>query len=329
MTPRTALHRVGRLRREGSPDVTVAIMTLTVLVPDDEGVRALAGLPGVRPVRYTHGEPLPAEAADAEVLIPNSARGGARDALIEGLPRLKLIQLLSAGAEDWVGALPDGVLLSTCRGAHGGSTAEWVVAVLLSIYRELAAFVADQTARRWNRHTTDTLQGKRVLIVGAGDLGRELARRLEPFGTTNTLVGLRARDGVRSVDELPGLLGSHDAVALMVPLTSRTRGMVDAGFLARMADGAVLVNAARGPVVDTAALLAELNSGRIGAALDVTDPEPLPPEHPLWTAPNLVLTPHVAGGTRGLQRRSYAVAAAEIARYAGGELPHNLVHGEY
>jgi phosphoglycerate dehydrogenase-like enzyme len=104
---------------------------------------------------------------------------------------------------------------------------------------------------------------------------------------------------------------------------------VDAGFLAAMPEGAVLVNAARGPVVQTGALLAELTSGRLRAALDVTDPEPLPPDHPLWTAPNLVLTPHVAGAARGLQRRSYAVAAAEIARYAGGELPHNLVHGEY
>jgi phosphoglycerate dehydrogenase-like enzyme len=309
--------------------VTVAIMTLTVLVPDDEGMRVLSDLPGVRPVRYAHGEPLPAEAADAEVLIPGPSRAGKRDALLEQLPKLKLIQLLSAGAEDWVCALPDGVLLSTCRGAHGGSTAEWVVAVLLSMYRELGGFAADQAVRRWNRHTTDTLQGKRVLIVGAGDLGNELDRRLEPFGTTNTMVGLRAREGVWSVGKLPGLLGSHDVVVLMVPLTSRSRGMVDAGFLAAMADGAVLVNAARGPVVDTAALLAELTSGRIWAALDVTDPEPLPPEHPLWTAPNLVLTPHVAGATSGLQRRSYAVAAAEIARYAGGELPNNLVHGEY
>jgi phosphoglycerate dehydrogenase-like enzyme len=292
-------------------------------------VRALAGLPGVRPVRYASGASLPAEATDAEVLIPGPLRAGERGALVEGLPKLKLIQLLSAGAEDWIGALPDGVLLSTCRGAHGGSTAEWVVAVLLSMCRELGGFAADQAARRWNRHTTDTLQGKRVLIVGAGDLGNELRRRLEPFGTTNTMVGLRPRDGVRPVAELPALLGSQDVVVLMVPLTSRTRSMVDAGFLAAMADGAVLVNAARGPVVDTGALRVELTSGRIAAALDVTDPEPLPADHPLWTAPNLVLTPHVAGAARGLQRRSYAVAAAEIARYAGGELPHNLVHGEY
>lgn len=304
-------------------------MNLTVLVPDDDGVKALAELTDIHTVRYTPGEALPPEAAKAEVLIPGSHPADGRVALLERLPNLKLIQLLSAGAEEWTGALPEGVLLSTCRGAHGGSTAEWVVAVLLSIHRELGSFAVDQASGRWHRHGTDTLQGKRVLIVGAGDLGNQLHRRLEPFDTAVTMVGMRARDDIRSVDELPELLGDHDIVVLMLPLTSRTRGMVDAAFLARMADGAVLVNAARGAIVRTEALLAELNSGRLRAALDVTDPEPPPAGHPLWTAPNLVLTPHVAGTVRDAQLRSYAVAAAEIARYADGELPNNLVHGEY
>ncbi|KAA9149777.1 2-hydroxyacid dehydrogenase [Amycolatopsis acidicola] len=304
-------------------------MPVTVLVPDEDGERALAGLAGVRPVRYTWGGPLPPEAAEAEVLVPGMHRAAEWGGLLGQLPKLKLVQLLLAGGEDWIGALPDGVLLSTCRGAHGGSTAEWVIAVLLSVYRELGNFALDRTAQRWNRHTTDTLQDKRVLIVGAGDLGNQLRRRLEPFDASVTMVAMSAREGVRPVEELPELLGEHDVVVLMVPLTSRTRGMVDARFLAAMADNSLLVNVSRGQVVDNDALLAELNSGRLRAALDVTDPEPLPPGHPLWTASNLVLTPHVAGAARGLQRRSYAVAAAEIARYAGGELPHNLVHGEY
>jgi phosphoglycerate dehydrogenase-like enzyme len=302
-------------------------MTVTVLVPDDEGLAALSEVEDVQAVRYRIGEPLPPEAAKAEVLIPGT--NSPADSLFAELPNLKLIQLLSAGAEEWVGRVPDGVLLSTCRGAHGGSTAEWVVAVLLSMYRELPGFTADQAAWRWERRTTDTLQGKRALVVGAGDLGRQLRRRLEAFDTRVTMVGLSARDGVHAVGELPELLGGHDIVALMVPLTSRTRGMVDAGFLAAMSDGAVLVNAARGPVVDTDALVAELKSGRLRAALDVTDPEPLPREHPLWTVPGLVLTPHVGGAVEGVRNRSYAIAAAEIARYAGGELPNNLVYGEY
>ncbi|WP_091672288.1 2-hydroxyacid dehydrogenase [Amycolatopsis marina] len=304
-------------------------MTVTVLVPDEDGMIALSEVAGVRPVRYQWGEPLPPQAREAEVLIPKFHPAETTDEFFEGLPRLKLIQLLSAGAEDWIGDLPDGVLLSTCRGAHGGSTAEWVVGVLLLMYRELREFTALQENRQWARRTTDTLQGKRVLIVGAGDLGRQLRGRLEPFDTRVTMVGISAREGVHAVEELPQLLGEHDVVALMVPLTSKTRGMVDAAFLAEMPDGAILVNAARGPVVNTGALLAELERGRLRAALDVTDPEPLPSDHPLWTAQGVVLTPHVAGAARGVQRRSYAVAAAEIERWVNGELPDNLVHGEY
>jgi phosphoglycerate dehydrogenase-like enzyme len=307
--------------------ITLEIMTLTVLVPDDEGVTVLAEVPRVLPVRYQWGEPVPPEAAKAEVLIPGKHPPG--EQLWRTVPNLKLIQLLSAGAEDWVGKVPDGVLLSTCRGAHGGSTAEWVVAVLLSLYRKLDVFTTAQREGRWERQTADTLQGKRVLIVGAGDLGQHLRRRLEPFDARCTMVGMTAREGVHGVRELPGLLGLHDVVVLTVPLTSRTRGMVDAAFLAEMRDGAVLVNAARGAIVVTDALVAELTTGRLRAALDVTDPEPPPAGHPLWTAPGLLLTPHVGGAVRGGRSRSYAVAAAEIARYAGGELPDNLVHGEY
>ncbi|WP_344867493.1 2-hydroxyacid dehydrogenase [Amycolatopsis ultiminotia] len=302
-------------------------MTVTVLVPDDDGVAALSEVPLVQAVRYRWGDPVPPEAAKAEVLIPG--RHPAGEELWRDLPNLKLVQLLTAGADDWVGKVPDGVLLSTCRGAHGGSMAEWVVAVLLSMYRRLDVFAAAQRASRWERMTSETLQGQHVLVVGAGDLGRQLRKRLESFEVRCTMVGMSARDGVHGVDELPELLPHHDVVVMMVPLTSRTRGMVDAAFLAAMRDGAVLVNAARGSVVATDALVAEVTTGRLRAALDVTDPEPLPADHPLWTAPGVVLTPHVGGAVHGVRRRSYAVAAAEIARYAGGELPDNLVHGEY
>jgi phosphoglycerate dehydrogenase-like enzyme len=290
---------------------------------------ALAGIEGVRPLRFERGRPLPPGAESAEVIVPGLQEGGKVKALLPQLPNLKLVQLLSAGAESWIGDMPDGVMLSTCRGAHGGSTAEWVVASLLSIYRHMREFDHAQADSRWAFHKTDTLQGKRVLVVGAGDLGTQLRRRLEPFDTTVTMVGTTAREGVHGVDELPELLGDHDAVVLMVPVTAKTIGMVDAKFLSLMPDGAVLVNAARGPVVNTGALLAELTAGRLRAALDVTDPEPLPPDHPLWTAPGLLLTPHVAGTCRGNYERSYAVAAREIALFAAGEKPRNLVRGEY
>jgi phosphoglycerate dehydrogenase-like enzyme len=303
--------------------------TITVLVPDEHALDALSAIEGVRPVRYDVDGELPAEAAEAEVLIPPFLAGKRAVPLVDKLPELRLVQLLSAGAEVWLGRLPEGVALSTCRGAHGGSTAEWVVAVLLSFYRHLPYFLDAQRDRRWAFQVTDTLQDKRVLIVGAGDLGHQLARRLAPFDVTTTVVGRTARDGVHGEDELPGLLGSHDAVVLVVPLTSDTTGMVDAEFLSRMADGAILVNAARGPVVDTDALVAELRTGRLRAALDVTDPEPLPTDHPLWSVDGLLLTPHVAGSCTGREKRAYGIAAAEVARFVHGEEPHNLVHGEY
>lgn len=304
-------------------------MTITVLVPDEKGVSALAGVSGVEAVVYDRERPLPARAEHARVLVPTFLGGAECLRLVDQLPRLELVQLLTAGAELWVGRLPERVLLSTCRGAHGGSTAEWVVAVMLMVYRELAEFDQARRDRRWDQHRTQTLQGKRVLVVGAGDLGQQLRRRLEAFDVSVTMVGRRARPGVHAHGELPELLGQHDAVVLVVPVTTTTTGMVDAEFLARMADGALLVNAARGPVVDTSALLAELRTGRLRAALDVTDPEPLPIDHPLWTVPGLVLTPHVAGSVDGYQDRAYAVAAAEISRFTAGEPLKNLVHGEY
>ncbi|MDX8145544.1 2-hydroxyacid dehydrogenase [Lentzea sp. BCCO 10_0061] len=306
-----------------------ALVTLTVLVPDDFGVQALSQVDGVRPVRYVPGEPLPSGARDAEVLIPRFLAGTDPREVFAQLPNLKLVQLLSAGAENFIGKVPDGVLLSTCRGAHGGSTAEWAIGALLAIYRDFLVFERARAEGRWDYHLTDTLQDKKVLIVGAGDLGEQLKRRLEPFDATATLVGRTARDGVHGQDELPSLLPEFDAVVVFVPMTEETRHLVDAKFLAAMKDNAILVNGARGPVVDTDALLAELNSGRLRAALDVTDPEPLPADHPLWTAPGLLLTPHVAGSCTGHTQRAYAIAASEISRYGAGERPRNLVNGLY
>jgi phosphoglycerate dehydrogenase-like enzyme len=309
-------------------------VTITVLVPTEMGLTALADVHGVEALRYQPGEPLPPGAEKATVLVPGFLSGDDVTQLLDELPDLDYVQLLTAGAERWTKILPPNIKLSICRGAHGGSTAEWVIGALLYIYREFGPFAQAQREGTWAHDWvtsggTDTLQDKRVLIVGAGDLGEQLTRRLVTFDASATLVGRHARDGVHGIDELPDLLGGHDAVVLMVPLTSETTGMVDAEFLARMADGAILVNAARGPVVRTDALLAELNSGRLRAALDVTDPEPLPEGHPLWTAQGLFLTPHVGGSVRGSEVRSWRVAAAEIARYAAGEEPKNLVHGEY
>lgn len=297
---------------------------MTVLVPHEQGVTALSGVDGVTALRYEPDTALPEGAERAEVLVAPMF-GGARPQLVAALPQLRLIQLLSAGYETWSGHVPDGVSLSTARGAHGGSTAEWVLAVLLAVQRELPRFVRAQHEARWDSDRTATLLGSRVLVLGAGDVAQQVARRLVPFEVTVTLVGRQARDGVRGMAEVPGLLADQDAVVLALPHTDDTAGLVDAAFLARMPDGAVLVNAARGPVVRTEALLAELAAGRLRAALDVTDPEPLPAEHPLWRAPGVLITPHVGGSVTGAFERAFAVAAEQVAVFAGGADPPNLV----
>lgn len=307
---------------------TVAGMadTIAVLVPHEQGAELLDG---VTPVVYDPDGELPEAATRAQVLIPPFLATGAAVALTKRLPELRLVQLLTAGAEAWIGTLPDGVALSDCRGAHGGATAEWIVSVLLAVYRHLPRFAEAQAAAHWDHHQTEELDGKRVLVVGAGDVAENTVRRLTPFGVATTLVGRRARDGVHGIDEVLGLLPDHDACVVIVPLTEDTRGLVDAAFLAAMPDGSVLVNAARGPVADTDALTAELSSGRIRAALDVTEPEPLPTDHPLWQAPGLLLTPHVGGSVPGGLRRAYRVAAEQIAAFARGEQPPNLVENGY
>jgi phosphoglycerate dehydrogenase-like enzyme len=302
---------------------------ITVLVPEDEGEAALADVAGVEVVRYDPGGELPAAAARAQVLVPPFLAPTTAVAVVERLPELRLVQLLTAGAEAWVGRLPAGVALSDCRGAHSGATAEWIVGALVAVYRHFPQFVRAQEDRRWDYHVTDTLAGKRVLIVGAGDVAEHTVRRLAPFEVTTTLVARRARPGVHGIDEVHDLLAQHDACVVIVPLTDATRGLIDAAFLAAMPDGALLVNAARGPVADTDALTAELTSGRLLAALDVTEPEPLPADHPLWTAPGMFLCPHVGGSVPGRLERAYRIAAEQIAAFVRGEEPPNLVADGY
>jgi phosphoglycerate dehydrogenase-like enzyme len=265
------------------------------------------------------------DAALAQVWVPRSGGATVPGGFLAALPRLRLVQLLSAGAEQFVGRLPEGVLLCNARGAHTLSTAEWAVAATLAAQRGLPFFAREQAAGRWSSATFSSLVGARVLVVGAGDIGTTIGRMLAGFDVELTYVARTARDGVRSTAELPELLPHADVVILIVPVTPETTGMVDAAFLAAMPDGALLVNAARGVVVDTDALLAELTAGRLRAALDVTDPEPLPAGHPLWTAPGLLLTPHVGGAVPDTNARAAAAVTDQLARILAGEDLVNVV----
>lgn len=303
-------------------------------IPHPEGLRLLGELPpGVTVELLEDPERPPSSPAGVRFWVPPFLSGPDAGAFLARLPDVEVVQLLSAGADAWVGRVPDGVTLCDARGVHDSPTAEWVVAAILASLRGFAPLARAQARREWAYDEvapTDELAGKRVLIVGAGSIGTAVRDRLAPFEVSFTLVARRPRpdQGVHGVDELPALLPEADVVVLLVPLTDRTRGLVDEKFLAAMPDGALLVNAARGPVVSTPALLAELTSGRLRAAVDVTDPEPLPADHPLWELPNLLLTPHIGGSVRGLLPRAYRLVAEQLRRHvAGEELTNRVVDG--
>ncbi len=296
-----------------------------VLIPDEPGASVVESIPGLRTVRYGPDDELPVGGADAEVLVAADRDVSGLIRLVPRLPRLRMVQTSSAGFEQWLPHLAADVWLSNARGAHGGATAEWAAAVLLSLVRELPTYSAQQAERRWAAGAGGTLMGADVLVLGAGDLAEELRRRLTPFGANLTLVGRSARPGVRVAADLPVLLPEQDAVVVMLPLDDRTRGLVDGPFLAQLRDGCILVNAARGAIVDTAALLAELRAGRLRAALDVTDPEPLPEDHPLWQAPGLLITPHVGGFAPARADRVWRVVEQQLRAYVEGQRPDNVV----
>ncbi len=303
-------------------------MPSTVVVFSQQGLDALSGIDELEPVLVDASDrgtwPDSARAVVAAGATPERVLG-----VVVAVADVEVVQTLSAGVEAWVGRLPDGVSLVNARGAHGGATAEWAVTALLALRRGIPGFVRQQDRHDWSEATSPGLQDANVVVVGAGDLGEQTRRRLDGFGCTITMVARTARDEVRGIDDLPALLPDADAVVLVVPLTDSTRGLVDAAFLSRMKDGAALVNAARGTVVDTDALLAELQAGRLVAALDVADPEPLPADHPLWDAPGLLLTPHVGGSSAGSDERAWRVAREQLLLLARGERPSNTVGDEY
>ncbi|MGC4814125.1 2-hydroxyacid dehydrogenase [Micromonospora sp. DT228] len=308
---------------------------MKVWIPNQAGLNLMGELPPDVTVEVLeHADRLPSEVADVRVWVPPFLTGTDATALLGELPDLAVVQLLSAGADAWAGRTPPGVTLCDARGVHDPATAEWVVTAILAQLRAFPAFLRAQADRRWayqGNAPTDELTGKRVLIIGAGSIGSAVRDRLAPFEVSFTLVARTARpeQGVYAVEELPRLLPEADVVVVLVPLTDQTRGLIDKDFLAAMPDGALLVNAARGPVAHTEALVAELGTGRISAALDVTDPEPLPADSPLWAMPNVLLTPHVAGSVRGLLPRAYRLVGDQVRRFAAGQPLINAVVDGY
>ena len=274
-------------------------------------------------------ERVPDSVGEVRFYVPPYQVGSRVGEVLPRMSGLEVVQTLTAGVDNLRGLVPAGVTLCNGRGIHDTSTAELALTLILSSLRGIPDFVRAQGRHEWAPGWRPALADKRVLLVGYGAIGRAIEARLAPFEVDVTRVARAPRDGVHGIDELPELLPDADVVVLVVPLTEATRGLVDTAFLAAMKDGALLVNVARGAVVDTSGLVAALGSGRIRAALDVTDPEPLPADHPLWDAPGLLVSPHVGGASSAMWPRAHRLVRDQLRRYAAGEPLANVMAGDY
>ncbi|GGP75654.1 2-hydroxyacid dehydrogenase [Streptomyces calvus] len=300
-------------------------------IPPDE----IEGLPEGPRYRHWDGEEdFPADPADcAFYVVPYMKPPGIGVRPLPLMRSVRVVQTLSAGTdhvEPGLRHLPPGVRLCNARGVHEASTAELTLTLILSSLRGIPDFVRAQDKGEWQGGFRPALADKNVLIVGYGSIGAAIEDRLVPFELARVARVARSartteRGPVHPLTDLPALLPEADVVVLSTPLTETTRHLVDAAFLARMKDGALLVNVARGGVVDTKALLTEVESGRIGAALDVTDPEPLPAEHPLWRAPGVLISPHVGGPTSAFLPRAKRLLVDQLRRFVNQEELRNVI----
>ncbi len=300
-------------------------MSINVWMRDREQCQFLGSMPEAVELHLIPNDaPPPAEILNAEFLVPPfDAHAVLRQ--LARMPRLKVVQAISAGTESLLPWVPEGVTVCSARGTRDTAVAEWVLAAILAMEKRLPTFSRRQAEHLWSHELLEELAGKHALLVGYGSIGQCTGEKLAALGVHVEGVASKERPGVHGVERLPELLGSADIVVLTVPRTPLTHHLFDDQMLSRMRPGALLVNAARGAVVETEALLAQLLDGRIRAALDVTNPEPLPSEHPLWDAPGLLLTPHLAGDSPQAEERVYRFIGEQIRRYAAGEPLSNIV----
>lgn len=298
---------------------------MTFLLPSADGVadEVARRLPQVTIGRY---EDDGYRLADVEFYCLPYMGDGPSIAMIAQMPRLRVLQSLSSGVDNVLGSVPDQVTF--CNGAglhHEEGTAELAVSIILGSLKQLPVFALQQSRHHWHHLRTDSLDGKRVLLVGYGHIGRMIEQRIAPFGARITRVSRTARDGVAPLSQLPRLAGEADILVVCIALTPDTTGLIGAEVLAALPAGALVVNVARGAIVDAAALAGHLADGRLRAALDVTDVEPLPADRPEWALPNVLITPHIGGDTFVFARRAPGFVADQAERYLAGQPLANIV----
>ena len=270
----------------------------------------------------------PAETSDlSEVTfyVPTYLGGRPALELTKKMPNLKVLQVPNAGYDDAMEFLRPGITLCNGRGIHDDSTAELAVGLTIACLRGFATFVRDQDKGEWVNKNYDSINDRKIGIVGFGSIGSTIARMLSGFSVEIVAFTQSGRDNTIAITDLDKHLPSLDVVILILPLTKESKHLFDARRLALMKDGALLVNVARGPIVDTDALIKELNSGRITAGLDVTDPEPLPKGHPLWSAKGVLISPHVGGNSSAFDKRARRLIESQLDLLAQGKPLNNVI----
>jgi phosphoglycerate dehydrogenase-like enzyme len=295
--------------------------TVVVSLPDIPERVHMGELPANVDVRLVPPEPAPVpDLAEVDLIVPfERTREPLLELLAAGGGRLRVIQTTSAGVDWLIGRLPEHVMVYNARGVYDAPLAEWVVGAMLAMQRGLVQSRDAQARHEWDAIEPPELSGRRVVILGLGSIGTAIADRLRPFGVEVIGVGRTARDGVRGLADLDEVLRDAEILVNILPLTSDTRGLLETRRLSLLPNGALVVNAGRGRTIDTAALVEELQAGRIRAALDVTDPEPLPPDHPLWGLTNVLISPHMAGDSPASTIRALELAGDQVRRFAAGE----------
>jgi phosphoglycerate dehydrogenase-like enzyme len=298
---------------------------MTFLLPSSDGVadEVARRLPQATIARYEDGGH---DLGEVDFYCLPYMGDGPSVAMIAKMPRLRVLQSLSSGVDNILGAVPEQVTL--CNGSglhHEESTAELAVSLILASLRQLPRFALDQSRHRWDHVRTDSLDGKKVLLVGYGGMGKAVEERLAPFGARITRASRTARDGVAPLSQLPPLAAGADILVVCIALTPDTCGLIGEEVLGALPDGALVVNVARGPIVDAAALARHLTGGRLCAALDVTDVEPLPAGRPEWALPNVLITPHIGGDTFAFARRAPGFVADQAERHLTGRPLANIV----
>ncbi|MEN9293726.1 MAG: hypothetical protein RIT31_491 [Actinomycetota bacterium] len=270
----------------------------------------------------------PVESADLSEItfyVPTYMGGRPALELTKKMPNLKILQMPNAGYDDALEFVRDGMTLCNGRSIHDDSTAELAVGLTIASLRGFADFVRNQDKSSWVHVRNQSINDKRVGIIGFGSIGSTIAKMLSGFSVEVIPFTQSGRDNTIAISNLDKHLPTLDVVILILPLTAESKHLFNAQRLALMKDGALLVNVARGPIVDTNALLKELNSGRITAALDVTDPEPLPSDHPLWKAKGVLISPHVGGNTSAFEKRARRLIESQLQLLAEGKSLNNVI----